>query len=213
MTERQHRIALRRYRLFAPVYDLLPGGLALNRLLREQTVARLALAPGDTVIDVGCGTGLSFDLLQAAVGPQGRIIGVELSPDMLARARDKVAARGWQNVTLVEAAAEDADIPGQADAALFFFTHDVMQSEAALRRVLSHLKEGGRVATAGGKRATRFWQWPANLALLVHWPFVSTTEGTARPWAKLERLVPGLWVEERLFGAAYVAHGTKGDAP
>ena len=206
MDEIRRRIALRRYRLFAPIYDILPGGLTFNRRLRQEAVRHLRLAPGQTVLDVGCGTGLSFELILEGIGPQGRLIGIELSPDMLARARSKVARRRWQNVTLIEAAAEEAAIPGEVDAALFFFTHDIMQSEPALNNVLSHMKTGGRVAAAGGKRPERCWQLPANAMQLVYWPFVTTTEGGVQPWAKLARLVGPLTVEERLLGAAYIAY-------
>jgi ubiquinone/menaquinone biosynthesis C-methylase UbiE len=206
MEERRRRRALGRYRLFAPFYD---ASDRFNRRLREEAVSHLALAPGQSVLDVGCGTGLSFELIQPAVGPEGRIIGVELSPDMLARAREKVSANGWQNVTLIEAAAEEADIPGEVDAVLSFFTHDIMQSEAALNNVLSHLKPGGRVVAVGGKRPTRWWQLPANLLALTYAPFVTTTKGAARPWARLAELLPELEVEERALGAAYIAYGSK----
>ncbi|MDP2949188.1 MAG: class I SAM-dependent methyltransferase [Chloroflexota bacterium] len=205
---RRRQRALSRYRLIAPLYDALFE--AAGRRLRREAVRRLELRPGQAVLDVGCGTGLSFDLLEQAVGPQGRVIGVELSPDMLARAQQKVAARSWQNVTLVEAAAEEADIPDEVDAVLFHYTHDIMQSEAALRNVLSHLKSGGRVVAAGGKRASRWWQQPANLVVPFFLPFVTTLEGATRPWAKLEELLGSrLAVDERRLGVTYIASGVK----
>ncbi len=206
MEERHRRMALGRYRLFARFYDVFGP---LTRRLREETVRCLELAPGQSVLDVGCGTGLSFEPVQRAVGPKGRIIGVELSPDMLARARERVTVNGWRNVTLVEAAAEDADIPGDVDAVLSFCTHDILQSEAALNNVLSHLKPGGRVVAAGGKRPTRWWQLPANLLALTYTPFITTTKGATRPWARLAKLLPELEVQERDFGAAYIAYGSK----
>ena len=205
--KRRQRRAVSRYRLLSPFYDALGF---LGRRLREEAVRLLALEPGQSVLDVGCGTGLSFEFLQRYVGPEGRIIGVELSPQMLAKAREKVAGQGWQNVTLIEASAEQAQIPGQVDAVLFFYTHDILQSEPALRNVLSHLKPGGRIATAGGKRASRWWQMPANLMLLTYWPFVTTTEGAAHPWAKLEAHLGPLDVQEMDFGISYVASDTKG---
>jgi SAM-dependent methyltransferase len=67
--------------------------------LRADAVQRLRLQPGDTVLDFGCGTGLSFALLVGAVGAEGRVVGVGISPDMLARARARVEAHGWLSVT------------------------------------------------------------------------------------------------------------------
>jgi demethylmenaquinone methyltransferase/2-methoxy-6-polyprenyl-1,4-benzoquinol methylase len=121
--------------------------------LRRRTVARLALQPDQTVLDVACGTGLSFPLLHQGVGETGRIIGVELSPDMLAIARERCVREGWRNVTLIESAMESADIPGPVDAILFNFTHDVLRSPAALARIFAAARPGTRVAVAGMKLA------------------------------------------------------------
>ena len=66
------RAALAQYRSRANGYD---NELALFEPLRREAVARLNLGRGDTVLDVGCGTGLSFALLDDAVGHQGRIVG------------------------------------------------------------------------------------------------------------------------------------------
>jgi len=50
----------------------------------------LDLHPGDTVVEVGCGTGLNISLLQSEVGPEARIIGVDLTDSMLERARKRM---------------------------------------------------------------------------------------------------------------------------
>src|SRR3990172_4308941 len=65
-----------------------------TRPARAAAVKRLAVQPGETVIDLGCGTGLSLRLLVDAVGPDGRVTGVDASPDMLARARHRVEGAG-----------------------------------------------------------------------------------------------------------------------
>jgi hypothetical protein len=67
---------------------------------------------------------------------------------MAAVARERIAAEGWRNVTVVQAPAEDAEI---AVAALFCAVHDILQSPDALRNVLSRLRPGARVAVGGGK--------------------------------------------------------------
>jgi len=97
--------ALAQYRFAAPGYDR-----HMRRFTRWQQLAvdRLRLSAGESVIDVACGTGLSFPILEKAIGESGHIIGIELSSEMIARARDRVASHAWTNVTLVEAPAEEA---------------------------------------------------------------------------------------------------------
>ena len=85
---------------------------------RKQAVAKLELKPGDTVVDIGCGTGLNFGLLYEAVGPSGRIIGVDLSEGMLAEARNTADTNHWENVTLVCADACQYEFPVGVNAVL-----------------------------------------------------------------------------------------------
>jgi SAM-dependent methyltransferase len=129
-----HRLAIERYRKHAPRYD---ASAARTMPLRRQPIERLGLRQGDAVLDVGCGTGLSFSLLASGVGAAGRVVGVELSPAMARLAREQVAAASWTNVRLVEAAVEDAALPRPFDAVLFNFTHDVLQSPVALARIFA----------------------------------------------------------------------------
>src|SRR4029453_8831144 len=69
----------------------------------------------------------------------------------LAAARDRAEAAGWENVTLLEAPAEDATASGPVDAVLFAFTPDVTRSPKALANVLGQVRPGGRLAAAGPK--------------------------------------------------------------
>ena len=79
--------ALARYREHAAGYD----ASALRTLpLRYRTIWNLALRPGEAVLDVACGTGLSFALLEEAIGPDGRLVGVELSPEMAALGQARI---------------------------------------------------------------------------------------------------------------------------
>lgn len=176
--------------------------------LREEAIARLALQPGDVVVDVASGTGLSFPLLMSAIGPQGRLIAIESSPDMMALARQRVADAGWRNVTLIERSADDAEIPIAFDAVLFHFTHDVMQSPHALSRIFASAKSGARIAVAGAKLRS-WWLAPVNFWMLWRGRrYLTTFTGLREPWAGLLRYVPDLSVESRLVGTAYVGAGT-----
>src|ERR1039457_1601117 len=131
--------ALAQYRRRAGFYDL---ELALFEPIRHKAISRLALKRGDVVLDVGCGTGLSLELVRQGIGIKGKIIGIEQSPEMIEKARERVAQDHWNNVTLLCSPVETADIPGLADAALFHFTHDILRRPEAVANVIRHLKPG-----------------------------------------------------------------------
>jgi SAM-dependent methyltransferase len=196
-----------RYGAHAASYD---RDTAPGLVYRNLTVAQLALRSGEVVVEVGCGTGLNFEGLQARVGPAGRIIGVELSGGMLAQARSRVQENGWRNVTLIEASAEEAELPEAADAALFCATHDVMRSPEALANILSQVANGAQVVAGGPRLLPRGIPWSSIVnawTRRVHGPYVTTWEGFDQPWSHLERLIEDLEVEPVLFGAGYIAHG------
>jgi len=198
------RLAIARYRAHAAGYD---ASAERTMPLRRRTVAKLALEPGQTVLDVACGTGLSFPLLFDGVGDSGRIIGVELSPDMLARASERCAREGWRNLTLVESAMETAEIPAPVDAILFNFTHDVLRSRTALARIFAAARPGARVAVAGMKLAP-WWLAPVNLVVRAQArPYMTTFDGLARPWDILEAHLASFDWESVLFGTGYIGWG------
>lgn len=198
----------RKYRWNAALYDLVRGPTAR---LRDIAIGRLGLRPGATVLDVGCGTGLSFEPLEEAVGPTGRIVGVDVSPDMLAKAREKITTHGWSNVTLIEANAEDATLePESVDAVLSFYTHDIVSSERAMRVAVRALRTGGPFVAAGVKLTTGVRGLLLNpLTVGYSLPAVTNLSGLQCPWRELERMLGHLDVEEYAGGTAYVARGAK----
>jgi SAM-dependent methyltransferase len=201
------RRSLKRYAALAETYH---RRTARGDHYRRQVVARLAPLPGEVILDVGCGIGLNFAAIHDAIGPSGRLIGVELNPRMLDQARARVESHGWTNVELVQADAAELDIPATADGALLCGVHDVMRSPAALANVLRHLRARARVVAGGPKWAP----WRQSDALSVNfrtWRInrqcVTTFEGFGRPWSHLQRLVDNLGVDEFLGGAGYIAFG------
>ena len=174
---------------------------------RRAVVEALPLRSGQVVLDVGCGTGLCCALLRDKVGPEGGVVGIEESPEMAAVAREHIACEGWDNVAVVQAPAEEADIGLTADAALFCAVHDILQSPDALQNVLTTLRPGAWVAAGGGK-----WAAPMMMALnsmvgMLHAPYVRDFSGFDRPWRHLERLVEDVQVQEMAFGSGYVMTG------
>ena len=209
----RHDKALRQYRRRAPYYDL---ELALFEPVRRIAIERLSLKPGDVVLDVGCGTGLSMPLLEDCVGTQGRIVGIEQSPEMIERARARTLHHGWSNVTLLHGEAEAADVAGAiehaADAALFHFTHDILREPKAVANVLRNLQPGARVVASGLQWADR-WAWPLNLFVLgaaLH--SVTSLRGLDQPWSHLGTQIDQLHVDSAMAGAIYVVSGVVRDA-
>jgi demethylmenaquinone methyltransferase/2-methoxy-6-polyprenyl-1,4-benzoquinol methylase len=177
---------------------------------RRMIVDALPLRQGDVVIDAGCGTGLCFSMLVDKVGPGGRVIGVDASPDMAAQARERVAREGWSNVDVMEVPITQARIAVAADAALFCAVHDILQSDAALRTVMGQLRSGAPVAAGGGK-----WADPWMLALnfqvrALHAPYIRDFRGFDRPWSRLEPLLHNFQVRQLAMGTGYVATGSSG---
>jgi len=179
--------------------------------IRERAIASLQLQPGQVVLDVACGTGLSLPLLRAAVGESGRVYGFDQSPQMLARATARVDAAGWQNVCLIETAAQALKLPEAIDALLFHYTHDILRSPAAVDRLLALARPGAMVAIAGIK------YFPGWLAPLNPWVYFKNRayNGSpgelASPW---DRIAPCLtqwqWAPTQ-FGMGYLASGRVDD--
>jgi demethylmenaquinone methyltransferase/2-methoxy-6-polyprenyl-1,4-benzoquinol methylase len=197
-------LAIDKYRREAAGYD------RRTRLLdryRKQAVQRLGLAPGQTVIDVACGTGANFEALERWIGPQGQLIGIELSPEMLALARERAHRHRWDNVTLIEASVDEAQFNVQADAALFSFTHDVLQSPAGIDNVIAHLRPGAAVVAVGAKSPPPALLPIHLLAQRILSRYTTTLAGYDQPWHQLATRLADLTVEQHALGAIYLASG------
>ncbi len=180
-------------------YDFFTAGV--SREFRAAAVERLALQPGDTVIDLGCGTGLSLRLLTDAVGPEGRVIGVDASPDMLARARRRIDAAGWANVELVESFAQDFQPQAPVDGVLACNVNQLICSPEVIENAVAWLKPGGRFVAAGGRRGPGWGGFLRALFLRITVPLLQRERSAVRwilhewPWQELEQALGPLEVE------------------
>lgn len=141
------------------LYDATSGERAVYRRGRTVGIELLDLHAGDTVLDIGCGTGLNFPLVIDAVGPAGRVIGLDSSPEMLARANRRIARRGWSNASTVLADAADITTATigttVVDAILATYSLSVMADwRAAWANARATLRPGGRVCIVDMQRPT-----------------------------------------------------------
>src|SRR5689334_21977912 len=97
---------IRIYRKRARRYDVTSNRLYVvgqrTMAYKRTAIEQLNLSPGDTVVDAGCGTGHDLPHLAEAVGPTGRVIGVDLTDAMLAKAEERIRDHGLTNVSLVQ---------------------------------------------------------------------------------------------------------------
>jgi SAM-dependent methyltransferase len=197
-------LALQRYAELAKQYD---ASCRRMEPIRARTIAELHLRRGDTVIDVCSGTGLSFAQIEARIGSRGRIIAIEQSPQMMHEARVRAAVGGWSNITFITAPAQQADIPALADAVLFNYTHDVLQSHRALAHIFNHARAGARIAVSG----TKFFPWwlaPLNLFVAWRsWRYLTTFVGITKPYEHLLDYVVGWEMRTTLGGMGYIGCG------
>src|SRR5919199_710768 len=105
------------------------------------------LRPGERVVDVGCGAGIDSLIAAKKVGPEGRVIGVDMTPSMLEKARRAAVEMGLANVEFREGYAEALPVAdGWADAVISNGVLNLMPDKrAALEEVSRVLKPGGRL--------------------------------------------------------------------
>jgi ubiquinone/menaquinone biosynthesis C-methylase UbiE len=204
-------VVRRRYDRLAEWYRLFEWILWLPRGIRARAIQRLELRPGENVLEVGCGTGRNLPYLEAAVGPSGQVLGVDLSERMLNRAQALCERRGWKNMTLVRTDALGYRAPRPLDAVLFSLSYSVMQNR---QRILDHawsqLRAGGRVVIVDGKTM------PGIVGCLLHPLIIAEMKVTVlgdpdhNACADLRALTSDVHVEEELFGAYFICQGRKG---
>lgn len=124
------------------------------RAYKEATIARLAVAPGASVADIGCGAGADLPTLSRAVGPGGRVVGVDLSAALAAVARARAAHCG--NVDAMVADAHDLPFADdELDAARVdrVLLH-VERPQTVVRELARSVRPGGRVVVSEGDWGT-----------------------------------------------------------
>ena len=130
--------------------DNLPGSLIESFAGTGNPFNPGPINEGERVLDVGCGAG--FDALIAAmkVGPGGHVIGIDMTPEMLEKARRNAASQGIRNVEFREGLAED--LPVEDESVDVVISNGVINicpdKEAVYRELYRVLKPGGRLMVA-----------------------------------------------------------------
>jgi demethylmenaquinone methyltransferase/2-methoxy-6-polyprenyl-1,4-benzoquinol methylase len=198
------------YRRRAKGYDA--SGIRALESWRQRAVKLLAVERGDLVVDVGCGTGLNFALLQEAIGPEGRIIGVDLTDAMLDQARRRIAQHGWKNVELVQSDAAHYVFPGRVDGVISTFALTFVPDCASV------IGNGCRALAPGRHWVVLDMAWPDGWPqwlrhLLVFLPAYGITADVfhRRPWQivqeAMEQHLAGVVRQQFWMGFFYLTAG------
>ena len=216
-TTREHLI--KTYRKKAKHYDLtsrlypVPG--YPQRAQRVRAVQALGLRPGGSVVDIAWGTGLNFSLIEQVIGPNGTIVGVDLTDAMLTQAQHRIRANGWSNVRLVQADAAAFDFPTEVDAILSTYAlTQVPECADVIARGAAALSYGGHWAVLDLKAPDNAPRWLAQFGIALARPFGSIDDWIMRrPWERIgaamhDTLADLSWTE-LFFGTAFLAAGSR----
>ena len=203
-----YRKRAKRYDWTARLYWLI--GFAYDRY-RRLAVDALDLDPGDTVVDIGCGTGLNFLLIEKRIGPTGRIVGVDLTDAMLERARERVEREGWENVDLVRSDAAAFTFPENVDGVLSTAAITLVpEYDAVIQRATEALAPGGQISIFDFKEPEYAPEWFIRFMVGITRPFGVTRDlATRHPWESVARYLPEHTMVNLYGGFAYVVVGQK----
>ncbi len=203
-----YRKRAKRYDLSASLYYLI--GFR-EHAYRTKSVEALNLKPGDTVADIGCGTGLNFSLLQKAVGPSGKIIGVDLTDEMIDRARKRIEWKGWTNIELVRCDATSFQFPDDLGGVLSTFAITLIPGyDRIIKNGAEALSPGKKLVVLDFKKPDNMPMWLIKLAVFLTRPFGISLELAERhPWESVSRYLARFSLEEFYFDFTYIAVGEK----
>ena len=177
---------------------------------RLIAIRKLSLKRGDCVIELGCGTGLNLPFLLERIGPEARLIGVDLTQGMLDIARERVERSGWKNVELVQSDVAAYDFPeginGVLATGLFGY---IPEYDRVIKEASQSLVSGGHIAILDGKQPENLPSWLFKIVLKLGGPFGYTPKYfNVRPWESVERYFKETSFETRYGGMIYILSGT-----
>jgi phosphatidylethanolamine/phosphatidyl-N-methylethanolamine N-methyltransferase len=185
----------RLYSDFAPLYDRVFGKIFYSRL--ERVIEDLEIPCGAKVLEVGAGTGTSFP----AYPTHCEVTGIDLAPDMLARARQKIRENAWSHLKVIEMNALDLEFPENSfDYVMAFHVVTVVPDPIRMIEEAKRVcKPGGRIVivnhftsdfpllgslTQALDPITRWLGWRTDLKLK---PFIQMTDLTVEKVYKLSK--------------------------
>lgn len=187
-------------------------GLRINAY-RKKAIEYLHLKEGDCVVDLGCGTGLAFPLIMEKIGPNGKLIGVDISSAMLSVAEDRVSSAQWKNVELIHSDIEQYHIPAGVNGVLSTGVFGYLnEREKVLENIYESLVDHARVVIVDGKRPQKWPSFLFKLFVKLSSPYGLTESYFASSTRDLvSQLFQNVTFEDMYCGLLYITTGEKSD--
>jgi len=178
---------------------------------RRKTVDALKLERGDTAVEIGCGTGLNFKLLRERVGSEGKIIGVDLTVEMLSAASKRIERHNWSNIELVQSDAAAYDFPDRTDGIISTFAITLIpEYEKIIKKGATALSPGKRLVVLDFKMPDSWPMWLIKFFVIITRPFGVTLDLANRhPWESIDQCLNLVEFNTKYFGGIYIAAGQK----
>lgn len=198
---------------WARVWNPFLRSVRLDRRHRREAISVLELHIGMVVLDVACGTGFNFPFLIETIGPEGRIVAIDISPGMLRRAKSYALEIGWNNIEFMLGDVAQIHLPAADAAAAFWCMVSIPDYRGAMRNIVSSLPVGGRLSVLDFKRMEAF---PSHLLNPIFEQLCRFTHQDVgrEPWRFMEEILQRVEMREwkyagLLLGNVYLAWGER----
>ena len=196
----------RYYAWHSRIYDATRWAFLFDR---DAILRDLHLQQGQTVVEVGCGTGRNLEGVARRVGPGGEIIAVDCARPMLDRCSDRMRKKGFTNVRIIDREYGYAPVTGgSADVVLMSYSLSMIPAwDTALKCAFRELRPGGRIGVVDfcledpTTAAVAFARWMAANHVMLNRRYKATLSSIFRPLNCVTRKAfGGLWSFYRFVG-------------
>ena len=137
--------------------DALFSRATINSRYRKNAIKFLDLKPNSALLDVACGTGFNFKIIESFLKNEGKIVGLDISPKSLEFAKGRVIKHNWTNIKLISSNIGDYDPAIQFDAAICTFAISIIPDYVdMIDKIYDLLKLNGRFAIIGMKPSFKY---------------------------------------------------------
>jgi len=178
---------------------------------RKIAISKLCLSEGDSVVEIGCGTGINFEYVLDYIGSRGKLIGIDLTDAMLEKAKERVKKNNWRNIELIQEDAAKYAFPNYISAVYSTFALTLVHEyEEIIKNIEESLQADGKLVILDLKKPEKWPLWLVKFGVLITKPFgVSLDLSNRKPWEVMKKYFANVKVQEIYGGFAYIAVGEK----